>query len=132
LNDGRRLRPLSSTRAAQQPHTTQARVRSIRMSIDTTVERIRTVELAAHVGERVALQGWLHAVRRLGGVTFVVLRDGWGTAQAVAEEAGQLAPIVDGAIQPESVIRLIGVVTASPQAPGGIELHQPEVEVITP
>src|SRR5690606_32136278 len=75
---------------------------------------------------------WLHTVRRLGGVTFVVVRDGWGTAQAVAEEAGQLAPIVDGAIQPESVIRLAGVVTASPQAPGGVELHQPEVEVVTP
>ncbi|HRW47125.1 MAG TPA: hypothetical protein P5333_06365, partial [Caldilinea sp.] len=62
------------------------------MSIDTTVERIRTVEVAAHVGERVELQGWLHAVRRLGGVTFVILRDGWGTAQAVVAEAGQLAP----------------------------------------
>ena len=102
------------------------------MSIDTTVERIRTVELAAHVGERVELQGWLHAVRRLGGVTFVIVRDGWGTAQAVVEEAGQLAPLVDGAIQPESVIRLAGVVAIAPQAPGGIELHQPALEVITP
>ena len=96
------------------------------------IERVRSTEVAAHVGQRVELQGWLHAVRRLGGVTFVVVRDGWGTVQAVVEEAGQLASIVDGEIQPESVIRLSGVVTAAPQAPGSVELHQPAVEIITP
>ncbi len=99
---------------------------------ETSIERIRTTEISAYVGQRVHLQGWLHAVRRLGGVTFVILRDGWGTAQAVVEAAGQLAPIVDGAIQPESVIRLSGVVTTAPAAPGGVELHQPELEIITP
>jgi nondiscriminating aspartyl-tRNA synthetase len=99
---------------------------------ETSSERIRSTEISAHIGERVVLQGWLHAVRRLGGVTFVVLRDGWGTAQAVVETAGQLAPIVDGAIQPESVIRLSGVVVAAPAAPGGVELQQPELEIITP
>ena len=99
---------------------------------ETDSERIRSTEISAHIGERVVLQGWLHAVRRLGGVTFVVLRDGWGTAQAVVETAGQLAPIVDGTIQPESVIRLSGVVTPAPAAPGGVELQQPELEIITP
>ena len=102
------------------------------MSALEPVERIRSTEIAAHVGQRVELQGWLHAVRRLGGVTFVIVRDGWGTAQAVVAEPGQLAPIVDGAIQPESVIRLSGVVMAAPQAPGGVELHQPELEIVTP
>jgi len=97
---------------------------------ETDVERVRSTEIAAHVGQRVVVQGWLHAVRRLGGVTFVVVRDGWGVVQAVA--AGQLAPIVDGTLQPESVIRLAGVVTAAPQAPGGVELHQPELEILTP
>lgn len=96
------------------------------------IERVRTTEIAAHVGRRVDLWGWLHAVRRLGGVTFVIVRDGWGMAQAVAEETGQLAPIVEGEVQPESVIRLSGVVTTAPQAPGGVELHQPEVEIVTP
>ncbi|MCL0137955.1 OB-fold nucleic acid binding domain-containing protein, partial [Klebsiella pneumoniae] len=53
-----------------------------------TVERVRSVEITGHVGQRVELQGWLHAVRRLGGVTFVILRDGWGTVQAVADAPG--------------------------------------------
>lgn len=99
---------------------------------NSDIERIRSTELHARVGQRVELLGWLHAVRRLGGVTFVIVRDGWGAAQVVAEEAGQLTAIVDGEIQPESVIRLSGVVVAAPQAPGGVELHQPEVEVLTP
>ncbi len=96
------------------------------------VERIRSVEISANVGQRVELQGWLHAVRRLGGVTFVILRDGWGTVQAVVEAPGQLEQIVDGTLQPESVVRLSGVVVAAPQAPGGVELHQPALEVVTP
>jgi nondiscriminating aspartyl-tRNA synthetase len=96
------------------------------------IERVRSTEIAAHVGQRVELQGWLHAVRRLGGVAFVIVRDGWGAAQAVMAEAGQLTPIIDGEIQPESVIRLSGVVVAAPQAPDGVELHRPEVEIITP
>ena len=34
--------------------------------------RLRTSELGAHVGERVRVAGWLHALRRLGGVSFLI------------------------------------------------------------
>lgn len=91
---------------------------------------IRTVEVSSHIGQQVRLQGWLHNVRRLGGVNFVVLRDGWGTLQAVTESEVDLAPIAE--LNLESVIALTGVVVASPQAPDGVELHQPQIEVITP
>ncbi len=91
---------------------------------------IRTNEVQAHVDQHVCLQGWLHNVRRLGGVNFVVLRDGWGTIQAVTENEGDLAPLAECGL--ESVIGLTGVVTAVPQAPGGIELHQPQITVFTP
>ena len=49
------------------------------------MKRIRTTEVKAHVGERVHVAGWLHSLRQLGGVTFLVLRDGWGMIQAVTE-----------------------------------------------
>jgi len=98
------------------------------------MERIRTTELAAHTGESVLLQGWLHALRRLGGVTFVILRDGWGMAQAVTESDADLAPLTtqQGTCQVESVITLQGIVVANPQAPGGYELQSPRISVITP
>ena len=91
--------------------------------------RVRTTELGAHIGERVRLEGWLHAVRRLGGVSFIVVRDGWGIAQAVAGEAA-LTALGDAGV--ESVVAVEGVAVAEAQAPGGVELHEPTVEVLVP
>lgn len=91
---------------------------------------IRTVEAREHVGEVVEVRGWLHTVRRLGGVTFVFLRDGWGIVQAVTEDAADLEPLAGLAL--ESVVALRGRVTANAQAPGGLELQQPTFAVITP
>ena len=91
---------------------------------------IRTVEAHGHVGETVEVRGWLHNVRRLGGVTFVVVRDGWGTIQAVTEDEADLAPLAGLAL--ESVVGLRGRVTANDQAPGKIELQQLTLTVITP
>ncbi len=96
------------------------------------MERIRTTEVQAHVGERVCVQGWLHAMRRLGGVNFLVLRDGWGTVQAVTEQETDLAPITQAELQTESLIALEGLVVASAQAPGGVELQQLQITVLTP
>jgi nondiscriminating aspartyl-tRNA synthetase len=96
------------------------------------MERIRTTEVQAHVSERVCVQGWLHAVRRLGGVNFLVLRDGWGTVQAVTEQEADLAPITQAELQTESLIALEGLVVASAQAPGGVELQQLQITVLTP
>jgi nondiscriminating aspartyl-tRNA synthetase len=91
---------------------------------------IRTVEASSYVGQQVRLTGWLHNVRRLGGVSFILLRDGWGTLQAVTESEADLAPIANLSL--ESVITLTGVLVATQQAAGGVELHQPQISVITP
>ncbi len=97
-----------------------------------SMERIRTIEVDQHVGEQVRLQGWLHSLRQLGGVTFLILRDGWGTIQAVSENAAVFAPLREQQCGVESLITLVGTVVSEAQAPGGIELHQPTVEVIIP
>lgn len=94
------------------------------------MNEIRTVEASNHVGEVGRFRGWLHNLRRLGGVSFVVLRDGWGTIQAVTEDDTDLAPVADLALG--SVVALTGLIVANAQAPGGLELQQPKLEVITP
>jgi nondiscriminating aspartyl-tRNA synthetase len=94
------------------------------------MERIRTSELVAHVGERVRLQGWLHAVRRLGGISFLLLRDGWGVAQIVASESA-LVPLGEAGAGVESIIAVEGLVAGAPQAPQGCELREPHIEVLT-
>lgn len=94
------------------------------------MQTIRTVEASAHIGQRVRLTGWLHNMRQMGGINFVVLRDGWGVIQAVTENAADLATVAGAGL--ESVIELSGVVVETPQAPGGVELHQPQVSLMTP
>ena len=94
------------------------------------METIRTTELAEYIGQRVTLTGWLHQQRAMGGITFVILRDGWGTAQAVTQDPQRLAALQG--LQSETVLTLTGTVVAEAQAPGGVELHDLEVAVITP
>jgi nondiscriminating aspartyl-tRNA synthetase len=95
----------------------------------TTVERIFTTDLADHVGERVRLAGWLHHQRRLSQLTFVVLRDASGLAQVVVEKPSVRAEL-DG-LHSETVLEIEGVAVAVEEAPGGVELHDPEVRVIS-
>jgi nondiscriminating aspartyl-tRNA synthetase len=94
--------------------------------------RIPTGEVGAHRGERVLVTGWLHSWREMGGVSFLVLRDGWGTLQMVAETEEELKPLREIGASLESVIAVSGLVVAMPQAPGGFELHELGIEVITP
>ncbi len=91
------------------------------------LERIRTTEAARHIGERVKLAGWLHALRRMGGVNFLIVRDGFGTFQAVLED---ISPLND--CQAESVLEVEGIVVAESQAPGGIELRECSARVLVP
>jgi nondiscriminating aspartyl-tRNA synthetase len=85
-----------------------------------------------HIGERVRVQGWLHSLRQLGGINFLVIRDGWGTAQAVAETPQEIAPLEQANAGVESIITVEGRIEAMPQAPGGAELHDLHIEVLSP
>lgn len=96
------------------------------------MERIQSVSVGKHVGERVRVAGWLHSLRRLGGVSFLVVRDGWGLVQAVAETEAGLGPLQEGNVGVESVIAVEGLVVSEAQAPGGFELHDLSIEVIAP
>ena len=58
------------------------------------MQRISTLEVRGHTGERVYVKGWLQSLRSMGGINFLVLRDGWGTLQAVAETETEIAPLV--------------------------------------
>jgi nondiscriminating aspartyl-tRNA synthetase len=93
------------------------------------MERIWTTELAAHAGERVLLKGWLHRLRRLSHVSFLVLRDGKGTAQIVIEDEAVAAEL--DALPAESVLAVEGEAVAEAQAPGGVEVRGARIELIS-
>ncbi len=88
--------------------------------------RVLAKELAAVAAsksvEKVEMKGWVHRVRELGGVSFVMLRDRSGIAQVVVEGKADLTL--------ETVISAVGVAAENPKALGGAELRAEKVEVI--
>jgi nondiscriminating aspartyl-tRNA synthetase len=93
------------------------------------MRRVLTSELPDHVGERITLMGWLHNVRRLGQVNFLILRDRAGLAQAVM--GPDELRVLDG-LQMESVLALTGTVVEAPAVALGAELNAVDVDVISP
>ncbi len=74
-------------------------------------------------GATVRLQGWVHRRRELAALTFLVVRDRTGLAQVVVRE---------GAVPPEeTTVEVVGTATANAQAPGGIEVTDPEITPLT-
>jgi nondiscriminating aspartyl-tRNA synthetase len=92
--------------------------------------RVWTTELREHVGERVRLAGWLHNLRELRSVSFLILRDGQGLAQIVVSEPELVAALTG--MNRESVLSIEGTVVAQAHAPGGVEVHDPTIEVVSP
>jgi nondiscriminating aspartyl-tRNA synthetase len=71
----------------------------------------------------------LHRRRTLKSVTFLVLRDRTGLVQVVLTTAEQLAAV--SGVGEETVCRVSGVATPNSQAPGGVELTEPYVTVLS-
>ena len=93
-----------------------------------TSVRVLASDLSAHIGERVSVAGWLHRKRDLKSVTFLIVRDRSGLSQAVL--TGQQAARA-GDLPEETVIAVTGLVKASAQAPGGAELAEPTVTLLS-
>ncbi len=92
------------------------------------MERIWTTALPTHAGQRVRLQGWLHRLRRLSNVTFLIVRDGKGLAQVVVEDAALIDQL--SGLNAESVLTVEGTAVAVKEAPSGVELRDPVVTVL--
>ena len=75
-------------------------------------------------GTEVLLEGWVHRRRELARVTFLVLRDRSGLAQVVLPAGADVPP-------EETTVRVSGTATANAQAPGGVEVTDAVVELLT-
>ena len=84
----------------------------------------------SHIGQQVALAGWIHRRRDHGGVTFIDLRDRWGLIQVVANPATS-ATAHQAAIDARSewVVQVEGVVRRRPQGMENPSLATGEIEV---
>lgn len=83
-------------------------------------------------GESVTLMGWVHEIRDLGGIIFVLLRDRNGITQITAPRK-KISPELFGEIRKlrkESVMGVKGKVQGSPKAPGGVEVIPEEIRLL--
>ncbi|MGH3490199.1 MAG: aspartate--tRNA(Asn) ligase [Actinopolymorphaceae bacterium] len=92
--------------------------------------RTLTADLASiEDGADVRLQGWVHRRRRLASVTFVVIRDRSGLAQVVVRDPQTVAQVEE--IGEETVVEVTGKAVANPQAPGGVEVGDPTLTLLS-
>jgi len=83
-------------------------------------------------GKSVTVAGWVHEVRDLGGLTFVVLRDRDGTMQVTLTKnkvKDELFDVTRG-LSRESVVSISGVVKREKKAPNGYEIIPNEILVL--
>ena len=92
----------------------------------------RTYAAEAESGEDVRLAGWVHEIRDLGGIAFLILRDTTGRIQVKFEKDGMDDGLVETAlgVHRESAITVTGAVEAEERAPTGVEVVPESVEVL--
>jgi aspartyl-tRNA synthetase len=79
------------------------------------------------------LSGWVHTLRDLGNIKFIVLRDTAGIAQITVKKGvvkDEMLKIVDGLAQ-EDVLSVSGTVVTRRNAPNGMELIPERMEVVS-
>ncbi len=83
-------------------------------------------------GTSVTVCGWVHEVRDLGGIVFIVLRDREGFAQITLpkKKVPQDTFKIAKKLRRESVIRVDGFVKKEPKAPNGFEIIPEKIEVL--
>jgi len=87
------------------------------------ISRVLAAELHRHVGERVRVAGWVHRRRELKSVTFLIVRDRSGLTQVVLAQSL--------AVGAETVVEVSGTATANQQAPGGVEITDPTITLLS-
>jgi nondiscriminating aspartyl-tRNA synthetase len=86
-------------------------------------------DIPTHIGEQITIQGWLHKKRLLGGLNFLTVRDRSGLAQNLIDSKDELEKL--RGMQIGTVVSFTGTVVADERAPGGAELHDVTVEVLS-
>jgi len=99
--------------------------------------RLKRTHLTSQLGEslnnEVVLAGWVHDVRVLGGISFLLLRDMGGIVQVTAPKTKAPAEVLKeiGSLHQEDVVCVRGTVVTSKIARRGIEVIPNAIEVVS-
>jgi aspartyl-tRNA synthetase len=92
----------------------------------------RTHTADAVAGETATVAGWVHEIRDLGGIAFLILRDKTGKLQVKFEKDEMDDDLVETGlgVHRESVVAVTGAVEEEPRAPTGLEMVPDSVDVL--
>src|SRR5881296_1337576 len=92
-----------------------------------------TSNLAGELEKEVVLTGWVHDVRALGGIAFLLLRDMAGIVQVTAPKSKVSTQLLSkiGELHQEDVVAVRGKVVPSKIARRGLEVIPDELEVLS-
>lgn len=91
------------------------------------MQRTMINELNKKINENVEIKGWVHKIRKLKAITFIILRDRTGLVQCVVENA----KIKDIDIKLESVVSITGRVSENNNKLNSFELNIEDINVIS-
>ncbi|MEN6328848.1 MAG: aspartate--tRNA(Asn) ligase [Methanobacteriaceae archaeon] len=82
--------------------------------------------------QKVTLMGWIHEIRDLGGIIFLLLRDRDGITQITAPSKKVSPELFEEIrkLRKESVVAVKGTVQESGKAPGGVEIIPEEIKLL--
>jgi aspartyl-tRNA synthetase len=91
-------------------------------------------ELSAEMdGRQVVIAGWVHEVRNIGKIVFILLRDHTGIAQVMGKEGLSSDEVIRAMGMPkESVVMVRGKVRKNAQSRAGFEIIPSEIENLNP
>jgi aspartyl-tRNA synthetase len=92
----------------------------------------RTHTADADPGDHVTVAGWVHEIRDLGGIAFLILRDKTGKLQIKFEKEEMDDDLVETGlgVHRESVVAVTGDVDEEDRAPTGVEMVPESIEVL--
>ncbi len=90
------------------------------------MKRILVNELNNRINERVIIQGWVHRIRRLKAISFVILRDRTGLVQCVVENS----ILEERNLRLEAVVSFEGVVKEGKNSLNTFEIHVDKLKII--
>ena len=83
-------------------------------------------------GKTIRLKGWVEEIRDLGGISFILLRDGYGTAQVtILKKAPQEIREAVKGLSRESVVEVEASIKKSDKAKRGVELLPSRLAVLS-
>jgi len=94
------------------------------------MERTLSSQLADQAGKTVMLEGWLHTLRGMGKIAFLILRDKDGLSQIVLDKPEEISKLDN--LYTGTVLKVTGKVVDSSKSKYGYEIQDATLEVLQP